>query len=101
MPDATDSNANGAYDALIDDARVELRAHRLGPAEAIAREALSVRPERAAAYNILALVRELQGRHPEAMDFLRAGIALEPTYGPAQRNLVRLGTYPPQGDWEL
>jgi Tfp pilus assembly protein PilF len=86
-----------AYDALIEEARDALRAHHFTQAEHLAREALAHDPERAAAYNILAAVRELQGHHPEAMDLLRAGIAVEPTYRPAQENLARLGSHPHQG----
>jgi len=89
------------YDALIGYARDELRAKELERAESIARQALSLLPEKAAAYNILALVRELQSHHPEAMDLLRAGVAVEPTYKPAQENLARLGAFPAQGHMAL
>ncbi|MGE0191697.1 MAG: hypothetical protein AB7T63_06595 [Planctomycetota bacterium] len=97
MADAPDARVTGTYDLLIRRAQGEVRAHDLVRAEATAREALAVLPERAAAYNILALVRELQGRHSEAMDLLRAGLAVEPTYAPAQENLTRLGRHPRQG----
>lgn len=78
------------YDALLEAGFAAVRAHDFTRAEHLAREALSHDPERAAAYNLLAVVRELQGHHPEAMDLLRAGLALEPTYGPARVNLTRL-----------
>ena len=85
------------YDVLLRYAREEIRAHQMERGEAIARQALSLEPERAAAYNTLAVVRELVGHHSEAMDLLRAGIAVEPTYKPAQQNLERLGSFPQRG----
>lgn len=82
------------YDSYIDESRAAIRDRDFRSAEHLARQALAHDPERAAGYNILAAARELQGHHPEAMDLLRAGIAVEPTYHPVQENLVRLGTYP-------
>lgn len=83
-----------AYCGLLDEAREAIRCRDLARAERAARSALRQDPERAAAYNILAIVRELQGRRSAAMDMLRAGIAVEPTYGPAWANLARLGAHP-------
>lgn len=88
---------DATYDVLLRYAREEIHAHQMEPGEALARQALSLEPERAAAYNILAVIRELQGRHDEAMDLLRAGLAVEPTYEPAKRNLERLGSFPQRG----
>jgi Tfp pilus assembly protein PilF len=84
-----------AYEALLDEAREALRRGDLDDAERHAREALQHDPERAAAYNVLALVFERRGLHPRAMDLLRAGLAVEPTDSATQENLRRLGTYPP------
>jgi Tfp pilus assembly protein PilF len=83
-----------AYDALINEAREAIRARDLARAERLAREALGHTPERAAAYNILAVVRELEGLRIDAMNLLRAAISVEPTYRPAEENLTRLGTRP-------
>ncbi|MGE0788814.1 MAG: hypothetical protein AB7S26_24285 [Sandaracinaceae bacterium] len=95
------ASLDATYDVLLRYAREEIRAHQTERGEAIARQALSLEPHRAAAYNVLAVVRELQGHHPEAMDLLRAGIAVEPTYKPAQQNLERLGSFPQRGAFLL
>lgn len=97
----TTTPADKAYEALIHEARTALRLREPARAEHLAREALSHDPQRAAAYNLLAAVRELQGHHGEAMDFLRAGIAVEPTYRPAQKNLARLSSPSYLGDFML
>ncbi|MGB8329543.1 MAG: potassium-transporting ATPase subunit KdpB, partial [Polyangiales bacterium] len=91
------SPSDEVYESLVDEARAAIRARDFVSAEHLARQALAHDPERAAAYNILAAARELQGHHPEAMDLLRAGIAVEPTYRPAQDNLARLGSHPREG----
>lgn len=83
-----------AYEELVGAARDAFRAREIDRAEELARKALSQDPKRAAAYNILAALRELQGQQAEAMDLLRAGLAVEPTYEPAQENLERLGSHP-------
>jgi Flp pilus assembly protein TadD len=86
-----------AYDALLAEARDALRAGDLGAAETHAREALQHDPSRAAAYNLLAIVRERHGHHAEAMDMLRAGLAVDPTDHATSTNLLRLGAYPSRG----
>lgn len=95
------SRMDPAYDSLVEQARDAVRAGRLADAERLGREALSHDPERAAAYNILAAVRELDGEHPEAVDLLRAGLAVEPDYKPAQHNLKRLTAWPRHGGFRL
>jgi K+-transporting ATPase ATPase B chain len=89
--------ADEVYDSYIDEARAAVRARDFPSAEHLARQALARDPERAASYNILAVARELQGHHSDAMALLRAGIAVEPTYRPAQDNLARLGSHPREG----
>ena len=85
------------YDAYIDEARAAIRDRDFSSAEQLARQALAREPERAAAYNILAAVRELNGHLQEARDLLCAGLAVEPTYRPARDNLTRLGAHPRDG----
>ncbi|MBK6812053.1 MAG: tetratricopeptide repeat protein [Sandaracinaceae bacterium] len=85
---------DGAYVALIQQARDAFRSGDRVRAEHLAREALAHDPERAAAYNLLAAVREMHGRHDAAVDLLRAGLAVEPTYEPAKQNLDRLVSHP-------
>lgn len=92
-----ETDTDRAYEALIEEARQSVRAHDFVHAEHLAREALAHDPERAAACNLLAAIPELQGRHTQAMDLLRAGIAVEPTCRPAQENLARLASFPHHG----
>lgn len=82
------------YEALLAEARAAVRGHDLMRAEELARDALARDPSRGAAYNLLAVCHDLEGRHAEATDLLRAGLAVEPTYGPAEENLRRIGSYP-------
>ena len=96
-----DANPDLAYEHLIQQARVAIRANRFTGADRLAREALAHDPERAAAYNLLAAIHELEGEHPEAMNLLRAGLAVEPDYAPAQDNLKRLAQYPRRGGIRL
>jgi Flp pilus assembly protein TadD len=88
---------NATYDALIEYAHAAVRARDFLRAEHLAREALGYDPERAAAYNVLAIVRHHRGLHSEAMNLLRAGLAVDPTYEPARQNLVRFGSFPSRG----
>lgn len=67
-----------AYDALLDTARAKLRARDLAAAEDAARDALRHDPARGAAYNVLAIIRLLRVRLPEAKAMLRAGLAIDP-----------------------
>ena len=97
----TDDDGDKAYASLIEQACRAVRAHQLTEAERLAREALAHDPERAAAYNVLAVVRELAGHHPEAMDLLRAGLAVEPSYPPAQYNLAHLAVWPRRAGFRL
>jgi Tfp pilus assembly protein PilF len=93
----TKSRPNATYDALIEHAHAAVRVRDFLRAEHLAREALGYDPERAAAYNVLAIVRHHRGLHSEAMNLLRAGLAVDPTYQPAQQNLVRFGSFPMRG----
>jgi hypothetical protein len=79
------------YDALIATARTELRAHDLARAEHAARDALRHAPERGAAYNMLAIIRLLQARLPEAYVMLSAGLAVDPSCRELRTNRLRPG----------
>lgn len=88
---------NATYDALIEEAHVAVRLREFLRAEHLAREALGYDPERAAAYNVLAIIRHHRGLYSEAMNLLRAGLAVDPGYQPAQQNLIRFGSFPIRG----
>ncbi len=90
-----------AYDALFYEACKVMRAGESVRAEHLAREALAHDPERAAAYNLLAVVRLREGRQHEALNLLRAGLDVEPTYATARRNLADWTTYPHPGSMKV
>lgn len=90
-----------AYDMLIRMAITAVRANNLAEADWLAREALGCEPARAAGYNVLAAIRELEGKHLEALDLLRAGLAVEPTFEPARHNVQRLTSWPRRGDFRF
>lgn len=85
---------DAAYDALLDQARAAVRGRKLAHAEQLVHEALAHHPERAAAYNLLAVLKDMQGEHLEAINILRAGLALDPIDELSLKNLDRMTTYP-------
>lgn len=91
------TSPNATYNVLVHDARCAVQLGNLQRAEQLAREALGYEPEQAPAYNILAIVRMRHGRHGAAMNLLRAALAIDPSYEPALRNLVRFGASPSDG----
>lgn len=97
MTERPTGRADAAYDALVDEARAAFRRHDVREAESVARQALARDPRRGEAYNLLAAVRASHGEAAEAMDMLRAAIAVDPTYAPARENLARVSGYPHRG----
>lgn len=61
------------------------------------RQALSVEPERAEAFNLLGALDEIAGNRIAAIRNYRAALALDPTYEPARTNLNRATTTPTAG----
>lgn len=49
-------------------------------------------------HNLLGIILEKKGRHPDAMRHFRAAWALDPTYLPARYNLEVYGTFFSTGD---
>ena len=50
-------------------------------------------PDAPEPHNLLGILLEKKGDHPEAMKHFRAAWALDPAYRPAQRNLECYGTF--------
>lgn len=59
------------------------------------RQAIALDPSRPEAFNLLGVLYDLSGDHPEAMKNYRAAVDLDPTYAPAWRNLTRPIEDPP------
>lgn len=50
-------------------------------------------PDAPQPHNILGILLEKTGHHPEAMNHFRAALALDATYRPAEENLETYGTF--------
>jgi len=55
--------------------------------------AMGAYPDAPEPHNLLGILLERTGNHPEAMKHFRAAWALDPAYRPAQRNLECYGTF--------
>lgn len=62
-----------------------------------ARQAIGVNPSRPEAFNLLGICCEYRRLLLEAQKYYRVALALNPSYGPAQRNLHRLVSYHKRG----
>lgn len=78
-----------SYERTIADARTAARRGHLDVAEALARSAFALDPERAEAPCLLGALLELQGQRRRAQDLYRAAVALDATFSPARINLDR------------
>lgn len=79
------------YASCIELAKKCITDHRFEAAGAHLRNAVSIDPSRAEAFNLLGAVLEIQGAHPsEALRNYHAALALDGSYAPARRNIDRI-----------
>jgi Tfp pilus assembly protein PilF len=69
--------------------------NRLDEAEVQYREALRLNPRIILAYDGLARVLLFKGKHAEAIELLRAGFKVDPSYAPIRELLTQYDTQPP------
>ena len=55
-------------------------------------------PDSAVPHNLMGIVLEMEGRHPDAMRHFRAAFALDATYYPANYNMNMYGEYSRERD---
>lgn len=84
------------YEARIERAKASLRARRMAAAEAHARRALAIDPDRPDAYNLIGVARESTSRRSEALRFYRIALELDPTHELARRNAATASKPPLQ-----
>jgi DNA-binding NarL/FixJ family response regulator len=85
-----------SYSAHVEQAKASLREHRVRSAEAHARRALAVDPDRPDAYNLLGVVREATSHRDIALRFYRFALELDPSHELARRNLTSASKPPTQ-----
>ncbi|MFO7942311.1 MAG: response regulator [Bacillota bacterium] len=77
------------YDELVDAARIALTSGDHERAETWLRRALAADDKRPEAHNLLGVYYELVADKQQALKMYRAALSLDPSYGPANRNLER------------
>lgn len=82
------------YD-LGEEIRAYLRDGKFKECEKAIYRAMYKYPHAAAPHNLLGIYLEKTGNHIEAMRHFRAACDLEPTYLPAEQNLIVYGTFCP------
>lgn len=98
VADSLDSTGGrrAQYDALLERARERFRQSRISEAEAHARHAIAIDPERPEAFNLVGVAREAAQRRTEALQFYRIALVLDPTYELAKRNAETASKAPHQ-----
>ncbi|MCI2057921.1 MAG: hypothetical protein LKJ80_01800 [Oscillibacter sp.] len=76
----------------IADVRNLIEQRRYAECEAVVATAMFEHPHAAEPHNLMGLLLEQEGRHPDAMCHFRAACALNPTYRPALCNLDCFGS---------
>ena len=84
------SQSEAEYAERIERTRVRLRARDAAGAEVHARAALSLDPSRGEALNLLGIAAAMRHDTVLAANYFRAALAVDPTYGAAERNLSRV-----------
>jgi len=78
-------------DELLERAKSAINSRDFSRAEEFLNRAIKTEVEKAAAYNLLGALEEIKGNHTQAMKNYRTALDIEPSYGPAQKNLERAG----------
>jgi Flp pilus assembly protein TadD len=83
-------NQNQSYDACVELSRRCAAGRQIQLAVEHARRATAIDPSRPEAFNLLGACSEVRGEPLEAQKYYRAALSLDPSFGPAQKNLRRL-----------
>lgn len=79
------------YGAFIELAKKSIGERRFDKAFEHVRRAVSAAPSRPEAFNLLGVLQEVRGEHPDdALKNYHAALALDPSYEPAQKNIERI-----------
>lgn len=70
-------------------AKDEINRRKFEKAIELLKKAISKESEKPEPFNLLGVIYELRGNHPEAMKMYRTALSLDPTYKPADENLQR------------
>jgi CheY-like chemotaxis protein len=84
---------DGQYRTLVELAKRLLAGKDFAAARDAARKAVGVDPSRPEALNLLGVILEAEGDWVEGQRFYRASLNIDPTYGPARKNLERTTTW--------
>lgn len=78
---------------LCEDVKQEIKHCKLQEAKKRIAEAMQEYPDSAVPHNLMGILLEISGRHPQAMKHLRAAWALDPTFIPARYNMENFGSF--------
>lgn len=78
------------YKTYIREAAAKLKCHETEESYILIMRALTINTDSPEPHNLLGIYNEFSGNEDLARKHYRASYALDPTYGPASRNLERL-----------
>ncbi|MGC9367431.1 MAG: response regulator [bacterium] len=77
------------YPDLIELAKRHITDRSFNKAQEVVKKAMSLKPDKPEAFNLLGALFEIQNKNSEALKFYRVALDIDPTYKPAQTNLQR------------
>lgn len=95
-------NEASSFEDYLSLAKEEINQRNFDAAIAMLKKATGKKTEKPEPFNLLGVIYELRGNHPEAMKMYRTALSLDPTYKPADENLQRAGNidFAKKGDLE-
>ncbi|HUW70978.1 MAG TPA: response regulator [bacterium] len=89
------------YDDCIQQAKAAIEAMDFAEAKPWAERAVALETSRPEAYNLLGILMELSRDNLQAQKYYRAALSIDPTYKPAQANLLRATEASPIGTLDM
>lgn len=89
------------YHEHLELAKHSINGYRFDAAAAHVRRAIAADAGRPEAFNLLGVLQEMEGDHLSAMRNFRVALDLDPTYLPAQHNLLRASNWDPKAERQL
>jgi DNA-binding response OmpR family regulator len=99
--EALDEDSAIGYATLIELAKRHITDLHFDTARESVRKAIATDPSQPEAYNLLAVLYEIEGDRVEAQKFYRAALDIDPTYRPARANLERTTSWTKSGKIDL
>lgn len=97
MKDKSKNTLSDRDNAIFDEIIMYLKQNALETAEKLICHTFELYPHRPEPHNFMGILLEKKSDHDEAMIHFRIALELEPTYLPAQYNLMHYGTFYDKG----